>query len=201
MTELKKSSPKSGFSATDDPFSKRSFATDQSSGKKKRSKTASEYKKSLQEKQTLKNLYGLSERQFKRYVEETLDKMQRVENVSDELIKRLERRLDNAIFRLGFSKSRSHARQLVSHSYFLINDSPVNVPSFQLKKGDVVSIKENKKKKLVFEGLSDKLKKMEAPSWLDLNKEKLSAKTIGEPSLAEVNPPVEISLIFEFYSR
>ena len=75
---------------------------------KKREKTASEYKKSLQEKQTLKRLYGLSEKQFKRYVKESLQKTQRVENVSDELIKRLEKRLDNVVFRLGFAQSRKH---------------------------------------------------------------------------------------------
>ncbi len=171
-------------------------------GKRRKSRgTVSEYKKSLQEKQTLKRLYGLSERQFKRYVLETLDKMQRVENVSDELIKRLEKRLDNVVFRLGFAKSRSHARQLVNHAYFLINGKPVNIPSFQVKKGDVVAIKETKKKKMVFENLVAILKKTEAPVWLKLNKEKFSAETVGDPSLAEVNPPVEISLIFEFYSR
>lgn len=169
--------------------------------RKKRTKAASEYKKSLQEKQTLKRLYGLSERQFKRYVKETLEKMGKVENVSDELIKRLERRLDNVIFRLGFAKSRSHARQLVNHSYFLVNGKPVNIPSYQVKKGDSVAIKQTKLKKLMFTDLAAALNKMETPMWLNLDKEKFEAKTIGDPSLAEVNPPVEISLIFEFYSR
>ncbi|MDO8529830.1 MAG: 30S ribosomal protein S4 [bacterium] len=185
-----------------DPFAaKRSGMPGQGGERKKRSKTASEYKKSLQEKQTLKRLYGLSERQFKRYVKETLEKMGKVENVSDELIKRLEKRLDNVIFRLGFAKSRSHARQLVNHSYFLVNGKPVNIPSYQVKKGDSVAIKPTKLKKLVFTDLAAALKKMETPMWLTLNKEKFEARTVGDPSLAEVNPPVEISLIFEFYSR
>src|SRR3989338_2549631 len=168
---------------------------------KKREKTASEYKKSLQEKQTLKRLYGLSEKQFKRYVKESLQKTQRVENVSDELIKRLERRLDNVVFRLGVAKSRSHARQLVNHAYFLINGKPVNIPSFQVDKGDTIAIKESKKKKDVFKELATTLKKTEPPKWLKFNKEKWEAETVGYPSLAEVNPPVEISLVFEFYSR
>src|SRR3989338_7444570 len=155
---------------------------------KKREKTASEYKKSLQEKQTLKRLYGLSEKQFKIYVKESLQKTQRVENVSDELIKRLERRLDNVVFRAGFSKSRAHARQLVSHAYFLVNGKPVNIPSFQVKKEDVIVIKENKKKKIIFKDLSDILKKYESPVWLNLNKEKLQCNVIGEPSLTEVAP-------------
>ena len=168
---------------------------------KKREKTASEYKKSLQEKQTLKRLYGLSEKQFKRYVKESLQKTQRVENVSDELIKRLEKRLDNVVFRLGFAQSRKHSRQLVNHSYFLINGKSVNIPSFQVTKGDVIAIKETKKKKSVFKDLPAILKKTEVPLWLNINKEKFEGKTIGDPSLLEVNPPVEISFIFEFYSR
>ena|SRR3989344_2224676 len=169
--------------------------------KKKRRGAVSEYKKSLMEKQALKRLYGLSERQFKRYVQESLEKMNRVENVSDELIRRLEKRLDNVVFRLGFAKTRAMARQLVNHSYFLINGKPVNIPSYQVVKEDVVSIKENKMKKTVFKDLSATVKKIETPVWLNLNKEKLACNVIGEPSLAEVNPPVEISLVFEFYSR
>jgi small subunit ribosomal protein S4 len=169
--------------------------------KKKRRGAVSEYKKSLVEKQTLKRLYGLSERQFKRYVEETLGKMGRVENVSDELIRRLEKRLDNVIFRLGFSKSRSHARQLVNHSYFLVNGKPVNIPSYQVSKDDVISIKEAKKKKMVFQDLAAMLKKIEPPVWLQLNKDKFECSIVGDPSLAEVNPPVQIPLVFEFYSR
>lgn len=169
--------------------------------KRKRRGAVSEYKKSLMEKQALKNLYGLSERQFKRYVQETLEKMGRVQDVSDELIRRLEKRLDNVIFRLGFSRSRGHARQLVNHSYFLVNGKPVNIPSYQVSKDDVISIKESKKKKLVFTDLPALLKKIEPPVWLQLNKEKFECSVIGNPSLAEVNPPVSIPLIFEFYSR
>ncbi len=169
--------------------------------KRKRRGAVSEYKKSLVEKQTLKNLYGLSEKQFKRYVKETLAKMGRVENVSDELIKRLEKRLDNVIFRLGFAKSRAHARQLVNHAYFLVNGKPVNIPSFQVSKEDVVAIKPAKQKKPMLTDLPTALKKMEPPVWLYLNKEKLEASVVGDPSLKEVNPPVEISLVFEFYSR
>src|SRR3989344_1158117 len=129
------------------------------------------------------------------------EKMGRVENVSNELISRLEKRLDNAVFRLGFSKSRSQSRQMVNHAYFLVNGKSVNIPSFQVKKGDVIAMKETKKKKPMFKDLSETLKKIETPVWLNLNKEKFESTVTGEPSLAEVNPPVEISLVFEFYSR
>jgi small subunit ribosomal protein S4 len=169
--------------------------------KKRRGGNPSEYKKSLQEKQTLKKWYGLSERQFKKYVKQTLAKMGKVENVSNELIKRLEERLDNAIFRLGFAKSRIQARQLVSHGYFLINGKPVNIPSYIVKKGDVISIKANKKAKGIFKELAAELKRREVPTWLTLDTNKFEGRSIGEPNLEEVKPPAEISLVFEFYSR
>jgi len=169
--------------------------------KKRRGGSSSEYKKSLDEKQALKKWYGISERQFKKYVKQTLEKMGKVENVSAELIKRLEERLDNVIFRLGLAKSRSQARQMVSHGYFLVNGKPVNIPSYEVKKEDIISIKENKKKKNIFKELSNQLKGHKAPSWLEFDKEKLEAKSVGQPSLEEVKPPAEISLIFEFYSR
>jgi len=169
--------------------------------KKRRGGSPSEYKKSLDEKQALKKWYGLSERQFKRYAKETLAKMGKVDDVSAELIRRLEKRLDNVIFRLGFAKSRVQARQLVSHGYFLINNKPVNIPSYQVQKDDVVALKEHKKGKGVFKELANELKRKEIPAWLVLNKDKLEAKTIGEPNLDEVKPPAEISLIFEFYSH
>jgi small subunit ribosomal protein S4 len=169
--------------------------------KKRKGGSPSEYKKSLEEKQTLKKWYGISERQFKRYVLETLTKMGKVDDVSAELIRRLEKRFDNVVFRLGYAKSRVQARQLVSHSYFVINGKPVNIPSYEVKKDDVITIKEHKKSKGIFKDLSNELKKKEIPAWLSVNKDKLEAKVIGDPNLDEVKAPAEISLIFEFYSR
>ena len=127
--------------------------------------------------------------------------MGKVENISSELIKELEKRLDNVIFRSGFTDSRPNARQMVSHGHFVVNGKPVNIPSYNVKKGDVISVKESKRKKNMFKNVSEILKRKEAPVWLSLNKEKMEVKTIGDPDLLEVNPPAEISLIFEFYSR
>ncbi len=169
--------------------------------KKRKGGSASAYKKSLEEKQSLKKWYGVSERQFKKYVLETLSKMGKVENVSNELIKKLEQRLDNVIFRLGFAKSRAHARQTVCHSHFLVNGKAINIASYQVKKNDVITIKPTKKNKGVFKDLAEDLKKKEVPAWLVLNKEKLEGKISGEPNIDEVKPPAEISTIFEFYSR
>lgn len=168
--------------------------------RKRRSGTASEYKKSLVEKQALKKWYGISEKQFRNYVLDSLKKMGKVENVADELIKNLEKRLDNVVYRLGFAKSRAQARQIVSHGYFLINNKSVNIPSYQVKRNDEVSLKESKKSKGVFKDIND-LKKMDHPVWFSFDKNKLQAKVIGEPNLDEVKPPAEISSVFEFYSR
>lgn len=180
-------------------FARRAFAPGPQ--KKRRGGAASEYKKSLEEKQTLKKWYGVGERQFKRYVNETLEKMGKIDDVSAELIRRLEKRLDNVIFRLGFARSRAQARQLVSHGYFLVNGKPVNIPSYQVQKGDIIALKENKKAKGIFKDLVTELKRKETPAWLALDKNKLESETIGDPNLDEVKPPAEISLIFEFYSR
>jgi len=169
--------------------------------RKRRGGNASEYKKSLVEKQMLKRWYGLSEKQFKRYVQETLAKMGKVDDVSAELIRKLEKRLDNAIFRAGFAKNRAMARQMVSHGFFAVNGKNVNIPSFKIEKDDVITVKENKKKKAIFKDITESLKSKEVPVWLTLDKAKLQATAIGEPSLDEVKPPAEISLIFEFYSR
>jgi len=169
--------------------------------KKRKGGSASEYKKSLNEKQALKKWYGLSEKQFSKYVNNSLERMGKVQNVAEELVQELEKRLDNVIFRLGFAKSRAQARQLVSHGYFLVNNKPVNVPSYSVKKDQVIAIKENRKTRGAFKDLANELKRRETPAWLSLNKDKLEAKAIGEPSLDEVKPPAEISLIFEYYSR
>src|SRR5579863_6649446 len=143
--------------------------------KKKRRGAVSEYKKSLTEKQTLKRMYGLSEKQFKRYVEETLEKMGRVENVADELIIVLERRLDNVIYRLGFAKSRAHSRQMVGHAYFKVNGKPVNIPSYQVQKDDVITVKDTKKKKPMFAEMPATLNKLETPVWLSMDKAKMES--------------------------
>jgi small subunit ribosomal protein S4 len=169
--------------------------------RKRKGGAPSEYKKSLNEKQTLKKWYGVSERQFKRYVTETLEKMGKVENVAAELIGRLEKRLDNVVYRLGFANTRAGARQLVAHGFFSVNGRKVDIPSYEVEKDDVIALKDNKKQKGNMKELANKLKTKEVPAWLILEKEKLSGKAVGEPNLDEVKAPAEISSIFEFYSR
>ena len=168
---------------------------------KRRSRALSEYGKELREKQKLKNWYGLSEKQMKNYVKQTLAQRGKIENAPEFLIKKLESRLDNVIYRLGIASSRAQARQMVTHGHFTVNNKKVNIPSYLVKKGEEIGIKIPSQKKTMFQGLQVKLRKYPQPSWLVMDAEKLEAKVIGMPSVEESAPPVEISTIFEFYSR
>jgi small subunit ribosomal protein S4 len=168
---------------------------------KRRTKAPSEYGKELKEKQKLRNWYNLKEKQFRKYVKNVLEARGRVEDADTLLIKTLESRLDNVVFRLGFAFSRLLAGQLVSHRHILVNRRLVNISSYQVRKGDKISIKPSSAKKSIFKNLPAILKKHKAPSWLKLNVDKLEGEVVGQPSLEEAAPPVEISAIFEFYSR
>ncbi len=168
---------------------------------KKRIKGVSEYGKELKEKQKLKNWYNLKERQFQKYVKQILKARGKVADASDTLVKTLESRLDNVVFRLGFASSRAAARQLISHRHFLVNGKAMNIPSYLVKKGDEIKVKPNSAKKTVFKNLSTSLKKHTPPSWLKLDAENLGGKVTGVPNIMEAAPPAEISSIFEFYSK
>ena len=111
----------------------------------------------------------------------------------------LESRLDNAVFRAGFAKSRLSARQLVSHGLITVNGRRVDVPSFRAKPGMIIAVKENKKKKRIMENLSERIAKAELPSWVSVNPEALSAKILNEPVLE--NPNFNAQSIIEYYSR
>ena len=160
-----------------------------------------EYGLLLAEKQKLKTWYNLKERQLKRYVKKALAMRGKVEDIGKYLLNSLEMRLDNVVFRSGFAKSRSQARQLVSHSFFLVNEEPVNIPSFSLKVGDEISMKPQKMKKKYVENLKDFLKKYTPPSHLKLDPEKLKVKIISEPKVEEILLPVDLYSVFEFYSK
>ena len=168
---------------------------------KRRRRMISEYGKELREKQKLRAWYNLEEKQFRKYVKEVLGKQGKVEDTSALLLEKLESRLDNVIFRMGFACSRNQAHQIIGHNHFLVNKKMVNIPSFQAKKGDKISLNSGSGKKVIFHNLSAILKKHESPSWIKVNVEKLEGEIIGTPSLEEALPPAEISAIFEFYSR
>jgi small subunit ribosomal protein S4 len=169
--------------------------------KKRRARALSEYGKELREKQKMKNWYNLRERQFKKYVKGVLDARGKVQDPSALLIKILETRLDNVVFKLGFSSSRSSARQMISHGHFLVNGKPINIPSYLAKKGDKITLKPGSVKKTVFQNLHIILKKHVPPAWLEMNVEKLEGKVLRDPGFDDATPPAEVSSIFEFYSR
>ncbi len=178
---------------------KKPYAPGQKS--KRRKRPLSEYGKELIEKQKLKYWYNLKENQFKKYVKSVLRKSREEESAGDQLLKRLESRLDNVSYRAGFSLSRSQARQMVNHGFVSVNGKPVDIPSYEIKNGDVISVRPGKKKKSIFEDWDARIKNYNPPSWISLDKKKMEAKVIGEVIPDDIAPPVEMSSVFEFYSR
>jgi len=169
---------------------------------KRRKAAPSEYAKQLKEKQKLRDYYNLRERQFKNYIKEILAKKTKThDELADLLIRKLESRLDSVVFRMGFARSRKSARQLVSHGHFLVNGKKVNIPSYQVKKGDVISLRLSSHNKAIFRDLPTILKKMRFPLWLKVDINKLEGEIIGFPTFKEAGLPIEISAVFEYYSR
>jgi small subunit ribosomal protein S4 len=166
---------------------------------KRRPSALSEYGKQLQESQKVKKWYKISESQFGNYVKDVLTHREGGQDVTNILIQKLEKRLDNVVFKLGFAGSRSQARQLVNHRHFLVNGKIVDIPSYQTKIGDKISIK--KEKDGAFKDLAVSIKKYNAPAWLELNKEKMEGQVKRDPVLEDAQLPAEITSIFEFYSR
>ncbi len=166
-------------------------------GKGRRSRI-SEYGLQLTEKQKLRYAYGISEEQFKKYFKEIVN---REGNKEELLAQRLEKRLDNVVFRLGWANSRNLARQIVNHGHISINGKKMNIPSYQVKKEDSIVLKERAKKLNLFKEIKTILKKKQIPAWLILDKEKLEAKVKGEPKLEDLDKISEISMIIEYYSR
>lgn len=164
----------------------------------KRRTALSEYGKQLKEKQRIRTTYGILERQFKRYVKEIMAKKGDKRQL---LLRKLEKRLDNLVFRLGLAKSRSSARQLVSHGHILVNQKKVNIPSYQVKVGDLISLKKKSQKLPLFENLKTSLKKQEIPSWLSLDKNKLEARVISEVPTDQSRDLQALGIIIEYYSR
>lgn len=164
-------------------------------------KGLSDYGKELTEKQRLKNWYNLREKQFSTYVKNALKKRSGTEGADTLFIKEIESRLDNAVFRLGFADSRRQSRQLVNHGHFLVNGKKIDIPSYQLKKGDSVTVRPQSKDKAYFKKIKEVIKKSEAPAWLKFDPEKLEAQAVGFPTIEEAAPPAELSAIFEFYSK
>lgn len=159
----------------------------------------SQYSLQLREKQKVKRLYGLLEKQFSNLMKEAT----RTKGQSGQvLLKLLEQRIDNAVYRSGLAPSRRAARQLVTHGHFLLNDRRVDIPSIRLKPGDELKLRDKSKKSEYFKAIDDNSPApTEFPGWIKVDRKKFEVKITGEPTREEAEPDINEQLIVEFYSR
>ena len=176
-------------------ITRRNYAPGQNGQKKKK---LSEYGMQLREKQKTKSFYGVAEKQFRKYFEIA----SRKKGITGEmLLQILESRLDNIIYRLGYGSSRAQARMLVTHGHFEVNGQKVDIPSYLLKAGDIVAVREIRKdSKIIKENVEVNAAKP-VPEWLEKDETNLNAKVLRLPSREDVDLPVEEHLIVELYSK
>jgi small subunit ribosomal protein S4 len=158
----------------------------------------SDYGAQLREKQKVKRIYGILENQFRNIFKEA-DRQKGI--TGETLLALLERRLDNIVYRLGFANSRDEARQLVRHNHFLVNQSKVNIPSYLVKPGDVIELREKSKKVVrVLEALEG-VARRGVPQWLELDKDQMKGSMKGLPAREDITLPIQEKLIVELYSK
>ncbi len=164
----------------------------------KRPGQASDYKKQLIEKQKMRFTFGITEKQLRRYVDEAMEKSsQPIAHLMD----RLETRLDNVVYRLGLAKTRRFARQMTSHGHICVNGKRMNVPSYKVKVGDVVSIREGSKASGMFTMLADKHELTAVPTWLSFDIKKMAGEVKSLPIYNPTETLFDPELVMEFYSR
>lgn len=159
-------------------------------------KKPTEYQIQLREKQKVKRAYGLLEKQFRGYYE-SASKLRG--KTGETMLSLLERRLDNVCYRLGLGASRAQARQIVNHGHILVNGKKVNIPSYQTKVGDEVSVKETSAKSPLFAGVKDA--RVIVPKWLEFDSSKLSGKLVALPERDDIDLTIAEHLIIELYSK
>jgi small subunit ribosomal protein S4 len=158
----------------------------------------SDYGAQLREKQKVKRLYGLLENQFRN----TFKEADRQKGITGEvLLFLLERRLDNTVYRLGFANSRDEARQLVRHNHFAVNQSKVNIPSYLVKPGDVIEVREKSKKVVRIQEALEGVARRGIPQWLEVDKDQMKGSVKSMPTREEITIPIQEKLIVELYSK
>lgn len=163
-----------------------------------RRRQMSEYGLQLREKQKAKRIYGLMETQFRNYYEEAA----RTKGVKGEnMLRLLELRLDNVVYRMGYGRSRAEARQIVRHNLIRVNGKKLNIPSYQCKKGDVIEIKPSATDYQRFKDVLDVTSSRMVPAWLEANHEKLTGTVLQAPTRDQIDIQVHETLIVEFYSK
>ena len=165
---------------------------------KRANKKVSEYGLQLREKQKAKFIYGVLEKPFHNYYEKA-DQMKGMTGTN--LMTMLESRLDNVVFRMGFARTRKEARQIVDHKFILVNGKQVNIPSYLVKAGDVIEIKEKNKNIQRMKDIVERNSNRLVPKWIDMNKDTLEGKIIALADREDIDFPVEEHLIVEYYSK
>ncbi len=177
-------------------FERRPYAPGQHG--QRRSGKISDYQLQLREKQKVKRIYGALEGQFRRYYYQA-EKEKGITGTN--LLLLLECRLDNIVYRMGFSSSRKQARQLVRQNHFLVNGGKVNIPSYQVKPGDIIEVKESSRKvKIILDALETVVRRG-IPSWIDIEKEKFRGTLTAIPNREDLTMPIQEQLIIELYSK
>jgi len=165
-------------------------------GNSKRRVTFSEYGTQLREKQKVKRMYGILEGQFREYYEEA-ERMKGVTGAN--MLSLIERRLDNVVYRMGIGASRKQCRQIVNHGHITVNGKRVNIPSFSVKVGDVIAVKENKQELDSFKAI--KGMKVVMPKWMEFDTNALTGKILALPTREDIDADIKEQLIIELYSR
>ncbi|OGI65413.1 30S ribosomal protein S4 [Candidatus Nomurabacteria bacterium RIFCSPLOWO2_01_FULL_39_18] len=163
----------------------------------RRPKALSEYGTQLVEKQKIRFSYGISERQLSNYVEKATHA--KGSGAAEKFYEELESRLDNVIYRMGLGGSRRFTRQMVSHGHFIVNDKKVTIPSYELKPGDIIKIREGSKSKKIFSNIGDRLKDYNPPGWVAFDLNSMEGKVLAKPKNAETF--LDLNAVLEFYSR
>lgn len=177
-------------------FEKRSYAPGQhGQGRRVR---VSDYGIRLREKQRVRRMYGIQEDQFRRYFDEA-DRRKGVTGAN--LLQLLELRLDNVVFRLGLAESRQQGRQLVKHGHYLVNDKKVDIPSYQVRPGDVIKVREKSRSVAPIKEALESVVRRGVPEWLSLDAEKLMGVVESLPERGHITMPIQEQMIVEFYSK
>lgn len=163
-----------------------------------RQRRLSEFGVQLVEKQKLRSIYGLRERNMRNYFLKALRKKEQIDTA---LMQLLERRLDNVVYRAGLAPTRPQARQIINHGHIFVNGRRVNIPSYEVWPGDRVAVRAQSQSKGVFKDLSVTLPRHQAPAWLTVEAGKMAVTVQGLPPRDQIQEPVEPSLVIEFYSR
>ncbi len=178
---------------------KYSLSEERSKKSEKRSKgNMSDFAKQMLEKQRVRMLYGITERQFRKYVDESLA---HGKEAKTELLSKLESRLDNTLYRVGLTKTRRAARQMAAHGHVMVNKKRVTVPSYNLSKGDVIEVRDGSKTKAHIVEAKERITDVTAPRWIKFENASLVATVLEQPNSDNTEMPFDLAQVLEFYSR